>query len=795
MSCSRMSSVATCRLQELQIYRLLQCVRARDTAQVKKLLHGGVHDLINITEPREGKGVLHVAAVANDNDMIEFLMVHGARPDVQDKRGRTPVMLAAELGHDGVVALLAEKHTDMKLTDIEGKGILFYCLCPTKRHARCLQVALNNTADVNNVSHAGTPIFLQACENARECEGMCLSLLEKGAEPNSVNQVTGRTALMEAVRAGAVALVRAILKQGANVNMLDSKRFNALHFAAEGGYFEILQVLSAYGADMGATTAEGNTALHYAARGGFADCCRFLAQRGCNPKQKNTEGLLPRQIANDLDHKATVKELKKAERLNGKLLKSYTNESWALTLYDWSHENEAELRKAFEFVAHGINPLELVTFENFVSVLRNFQAPIDDEHVRKILLAHDKRRQGLININDFFKGLRYLPRTLVMTSHQLKKTKKKAGKSGKGKKKGKLSLPMPICIVPPENVHRRDDGGPPHFMIEKYQLVTDRNRFDEDHPPRHPIEDDSAWYTEQPDKTYININYCVKTGDTESLKMAFSQKVPVDVKDRFYKTPLMTACASGNYDMAKFLLNLGADENAYDQFGWTPLHHACHAGQLDIIKLLVEAGAAVNTPTFSGATPLMRAIESSRPCCVEYLIKAGATVTAENKSGTETEQSCLDIARAYADLRIVEMLQAKTANLRKPKDRKKDMAVKPQAKPRPATSTPIKEKQGAVPTPQASEYFAASTGKTEAQANSVIIHSTRITSGALKKVDISFVPKTVWGKYLTTSQQLEKKEKRRQRFTYEVDFDDFRMPFTKNVEKKALELSRVSEQT
>lgn len=268
------------------------------------------------------------------------------------------------------------------------------------------------------------------------------------------------------------------------------------------------------------------------------------------------EGLLPRQTAKDLDHKAAVKELKKAERLNGKLLKSSINESWALRLYDWSHENEAELRKAFEFVSHGINYLEMVTFENFISVLQNFQAPIDGEKVQKILLAHDKRRQGLINIDDFFKGLRYLPRIFVMTSNELKKTKKKASKSGKGKKKSKLNHPLPICIVPPENAYCRDERGPPLFMIEKYQLVTDTNRFDQDHPPSHPIEDDSAWYTEQPEKTYININYCVKTGDTESLKMAFSQKVPVDVKDRFYKTPLMTACASGNYEVAKFLLNL-----------------------------------------------------------------------------------------------------------------------------------------------------------------------------------------------------------------------------------------------
>lgn len=52
-------------------------------------------------------------------------------------------------------------------------------------------------------------------------------------------QETGRTALMEAVRAGALGLVRAILKRGANVNMLDNKRFSAVHFAAEGGYCEV----------------------------------------------------------------------------------------------------------------------------------------------------------------------------------------------------------------------------------------------------------------------------------------------------------------------------------------------------------------------------------------------------------------------------------------------------------------------------------------------------------------------------------------------------------------------------
>lgn len=251
-----------------------------------------------------------------------------------------------------------------------------------------------------------------------------------------------------------------------------------------------------------------------------------------------------------------MKELKKAERLHGKLAKGMggTNEPWALTLHDWSHENEDALRNAWESAPDDIAGTDAVSRATFVSVLRELQAPVDDDQIRNLLIALDRRREGFIDVNDFLKGLKYLPKTYVMASYGPKK--KKASKGGKTKK-SKFNLPMPICTVPPELIHRRDDGGQPHFMIESYQHATDIHRFDRDHRPEHPIEDDTAWYIDEPEKIYINMNYCVKTGDIESLKLAVGQKVPVDAKDRFYKTPLMAACATGNYEMAKFLLDNG----------------------------------------------------------------------------------------------------------------------------------------------------------------------------------------------------------------------------------------------
>lgn len=117
------SVVAEGRLEVLQIYKLLQLVQEGNKAHVEKMVRLGVPNLINLTEPREGTGVLHLTSISNHLELAEVLLTLGAHPDVQDKRGRTPGMLAAQLGHDAMLALLASNHADMSLVDNEGKGV------------------------------------------------------------------------------------------------------------------------------------------------------------------------------------------------------------------------------------------------------------------------------------------------------------------------------------------------------------------------------------------------------------------------------------------------------------------------------------------------------------------------------------------------------------------------------------------------------------------------------------------------------------------------------------------------
>lgn len=58
--------VAEGRLQVLQVYRLLQCIHEGDKVQIEKMLKLGVENLINLTEPQDGTGALHVAVSANN---------------------------------------------------------------------------------------------------------------------------------------------------------------------------------------------------------------------------------------------------------------------------------------------------------------------------------------------------------------------------------------------------------------------------------------------------------------------------------------------------------------------------------------------------------------------------------------------------------------------------------------------------------------------------------------------------------------------------------------------------------
>lgn len=91
----------------------------------------------------------------------------------------------------------------------------------------------------------------------------------------------------------------------------------------------------------------------------------------------------------------------------------------------------------------------------------------------------------------------------------------------------------------------------------------------------------------------------------------------------FKVTPLHSACAISHLELAKLLLENGADVNARQSSGVTPLHSAAHNGQLALAQLLVTSGADVSAKTDDGQTPSMMAEEKGFEDVANFIREKG----------------------------------------------------------------------------------------------------------------------------------------------------------------------------
>lgn len=87
-------------------------------------------------------------------------------------------------------------------------------------------------------------------------------------------------------------------------------------------------------------------------------------------------------------------------------------------------------------------------------------------------------------------------------------------------------------------------------------------------------------------------------------------------------------------EMAEALVNHGADVNAQNAQGLTPLHMAVARCRMDVARFLLEQGAEVNACEKSGGnTALHFAMSLAKPDMAEMLIGHGAHVDSLNKLG------------------------------------------------------------------------------------------------------------------------------------------------------------------
>ncbi len=99
-------------------------------------------------------------------------------------------------------------------------------------------------------------------------------------------------------------------------------------------------------------------------------------------------------------------------------------------------------------------------------------------------------------------------------------------------------------------------------------------------------------------------------------------------------TALHIAVSIEDLDFTKVLLEHGADVNVSDHKGETPLHEAAFDGHAELTKMLLSHKAHVNAQDRLGRTPLRRAIDGASIESAKLLIAKGAGLRIKDKNGT-----------------------------------------------------------------------------------------------------------------------------------------------------------------
>ena len=85
----------------------LKGVRERDGGTIERMLSNPSSTVINARETGTGYGALHIVVRARDITWLNFLLGRGARVDIQDSEGSTPLLTASQIGwSEGVARLL-----------------------------------------------------------------------------------------------------------------------------------------------------------------------------------------------------------------------------------------------------------------------------------------------------------------------------------------------------------------------------------------------------------------------------------------------------------------------------------------------------------------------------------------------------------------------------------------------------------------------------------------------------------------------------------------------------------------
>ena len=405
--------------------------------------------------------------------------------------------------------------------------------------------------------------------------------------------------LIDAVKAGDVAIVRTLLADGVSVQTAETDGTTALHWAAHHDRLEIAGLLLDAGAAVDAANRYGVTPLALASVNGSTPMIARLLEVGAEPNLPNPEGETPLMTAARTGNAASIGTLLEhgAEVDAVEAWRGQTALMWATA------QNQAEAVEAL--LAAGADP-NARSGRGFTPVL--FAAREGHVDVLDALVRAGAHVDDALPSN----GMSALVLAVYNAQYDFAKALLDLGADPDAAGNGWTALHQVVWTNRP-NLGRNPPFPVPLGELDAFDLVR---------------------------------TLAAAGADLDAPQAQEPRDGNRNILNRIGSTPFLQAAKVADAEMMQLLVDLGADPSVTTEEGVTPLMAAAGVGiwkigenpgtnddALEAVELAWELGNDVNAGDINGDTALHGAIHRGAGNIVQFLVEKGAAIDALNDKG------------------------------------------------------------------------------------------------------------------------------------------------------------------
>ncbi|KAK2739676.1 hypothetical protein FQN57_006510 [Myotisia sp. PD_48] len=260
---------------------------------------------VQVTNARGHNALNEVTLNSAGLDLADYLIKAGCNINAWNSKGQTPLLIACKRGYATVARLLISHGARVDILDLGGASPLHHAAKRCSDPALA-QVLVENGTDVHLKDQNGVSVIYESFMGYPKSKLIFEYLLAQGADINST-RADGDTLLHTIIRRGYcfrgiakkkfseedAALIRTLLLEyGANPDIRNKEGLAPLHLFCD---LKKWETLLPHGADPDVRDSKGCTTLHRLLDGkgkkdNLYDLCEYLLRHGANPNAQDGKG-------------------------------------------------------------------------------------------------------------------------------------------------------------------------------------------------------------------------------------------------------------------------------------------------------------------------------------------------------------------------------------------------------------------------------------------------------------------------------------------------------------------------